>query len=54
VRVRSPDAGQCTNGRPRSVKIIRGGKARAALGVDYNTHAIDSILAYVAPALGWR
>jgi hypothetical protein len=24
------------------------------LGVDYNAHAIKSILAYVAPALGWR
>ena len=24
------------------------------LGVDYNTHAIDSILKYVAPELGWR
>ena len=24
------------------------------LGVDYNTHAIDSILTHVAPALGWR
>ena len=25
-----------------------------ALGVDYNAHAIESILKYVAPALGWR
>ena len=24
------------------------------LGVDYNAHVIDSILKYVAPALGWR
>jgi alkanesulfonate monooxygenase SsuD/methylene tetrahydromethanopterin reductase-like flavin-dependent oxidoreductase (luciferase family) len=24
------------------------------LGVDYNAHAIDSILKYVAPELGWR
>ena len=24
------------------------------LGVDYNAHAIDSILTRVAPALGWR
>jgi alkanesulfonate monooxygenase SsuD/methylene tetrahydromethanopterin reductase-like flavin-dependent oxidoreductase (luciferase family) len=24
------------------------------LGVDYNAHAIDSILKYVAPGLGWR
>jgi alkanesulfonate monooxygenase SsuD/methylene tetrahydromethanopterin reductase-like flavin-dependent oxidoreductase (luciferase family) len=24
------------------------------LGVDYNTHVIESILAHVAPALGWR
>jgi alkanesulfonate monooxygenase SsuD/methylene tetrahydromethanopterin reductase-like flavin-dependent oxidoreductase (luciferase family) len=24
------------------------------LGVDYNTHAIKSILEYVAPDLGWR
>ena len=24
------------------------------LGVDYNAHAIDSILRYVAPELGWR
>ncbi len=24
------------------------------LGVDYNTHVIDSILTHVAPALGWR
>ena len=24
------------------------------LGVDYNTHAIESILRYVAPKLGWR
>ena len=24
------------------------------LGVDYNAHAIDSILTHVAPALGWR
>src|SRR5688572_10066455 len=24
------------------------------LGVDYNAHAIESILTYVAPALGWR
>jgi alkanesulfonate monooxygenase SsuD/methylene tetrahydromethanopterin reductase-like flavin-dependent oxidoreductase (luciferase family) len=24
------------------------------LGVDYNAHAIESILKYVAPALGWR
>jgi alkanesulfonate monooxygenase SsuD/methylene tetrahydromethanopterin reductase-like flavin-dependent oxidoreductase (luciferase family) len=24
------------------------------LGVDYNAHAIESILAYVAPQLGWR
>src|SRR4029079_16048485 len=24
------------------------------LGVDYNTHAIESILKYVAPDLGWR
>ena len=24
------------------------------LGVDYNAHAIGSILEHVAPALGWR
>ncbi len=24
------------------------------LGVDYNAHAIESILKYVAPELGWR
>jgi hypothetical protein len=24
------------------------------LGVDYNAHAIESILAHVAPGLGWR
>jgi alkanesulfonate monooxygenase SsuD/methylene tetrahydromethanopterin reductase-like flavin-dependent oxidoreductase (luciferase family) len=24
------------------------------LGVDYNVHAIESILQHVAPALGWR
>jgi alkanesulfonate monooxygenase SsuD/methylene tetrahydromethanopterin reductase-like flavin-dependent oxidoreductase (luciferase family) len=24
------------------------------LGVDYNTHVIDSVLTHVAPALGWR
>ena len=24
------------------------------LGVDYNAHVIESILAHVAPALGWR
>ena len=24
------------------------------LGVDYNVHAIDSILRFVAPELGWR
>ena len=24
------------------------------LGVDYNTHTIESILKYVAPELGWR
>jgi alkanesulfonate monooxygenase SsuD/methylene tetrahydromethanopterin reductase-like flavin-dependent oxidoreductase (luciferase family) len=24
------------------------------LGVDYNAHAIESILRYVAPGLGWR
>ena len=24
------------------------------LGVDYNAHAIEAILTYVAPALGWR
>jgi hypothetical protein len=24
------------------------------LGVDYNAHAIDNILKYVAPELGWR
>lgn len=24
------------------------------LGVDYNAHAIDSILKFVAPELGWR
>ena len=24
------------------------------LGVDYNVHAIESILRHVAPALGWR
>jgi alkanesulfonate monooxygenase SsuD/methylene tetrahydromethanopterin reductase-like flavin-dependent oxidoreductase (luciferase family) len=24
------------------------------LGVDYNAHVIESILKYVAPALGWR
>ncbi len=24
------------------------------LGVDYNTHAIESIIKYVAPQLGWR
>ena len=24
------------------------------LGVDYNAHAIESILKYVAPDLGWR
>jgi hypothetical protein len=24
------------------------------LGVDYNAHAIESVLRYVAPALGWR
>ena len=24
------------------------------LGVDYNAHAIESILRYVAPDLGWR
>ena len=24
------------------------------LGVDYNAHALDSVLKYVAPELGWR
>jgi hypothetical protein len=24
------------------------------LGVDYNAHVIQAILAHVAPALGWR
>ena len=24
------------------------------LGVDYNAHALESILKYVAPELGWR
>ena len=24
------------------------------LGVDYNAHVLDSVLRYVAPALGWR
>ncbi|NUU20237.1 MAG: LLM class flavin-dependent oxidoreductase, partial [Streptomycetaceae bacterium] len=24
------------------------------LGVEYNTHVLDSILTHVAPALGWR
>ena len=24
------------------------------LGVDYNAHVIESILRYVAPAMGWR
>ena len=24
------------------------------LGVDYNTHVIESVLKYIAPALGWR
>ena len=24
------------------------------LGVDYNAHVLESILAHVAPALGWR
>lgn len=24
------------------------------LGVDYNVHVIESILKYVAPAMGWR
>ena len=24
------------------------------LGVDYNAHVIESVLRYVAPALGWR
>jgi hypothetical protein len=24
------------------------------LGVGYNAHVIEAILAYVAPALGWR
>ena len=24
------------------------------LGVEYNAHAIESILTHVAPALGWR
>jgi len=24
------------------------------LGVDYNAHAIESIVRYVAPELGWR
>ena len=24
------------------------------LGVDYNAHAIESILKFVAPELGWR
>lgn len=24
------------------------------LGVDYNTHVLESILTHVAPALGWR
>jgi alkanesulfonate monooxygenase SsuD/methylene tetrahydromethanopterin reductase-like flavin-dependent oxidoreductase (luciferase family) len=24
------------------------------LGVDYNTHVLDSILTHIAPALGWR
>ena len=24
------------------------------LGVDYNAHAVESILKYVAPELGWR
>jgi hypothetical protein len=24
------------------------------LGVDYNVHAVESILRYVAPELGWR
>jgi hypothetical protein len=27
---------------------------RLQLGVDYNTHIIEAILKYVAPALGWR
>ena len=24
------------------------------LGVDYNAHVLDSVVRYVAPALGWR
>jgi alkanesulfonate monooxygenase SsuD/methylene tetrahydromethanopterin reductase-like flavin-dependent oxidoreductase (luciferase family) len=47
------------------VKQIAGDEAVAAadtllltvptqLGVDYNAHAIENILRYVAPALGWR
>ncbi|MCB1453166.1 MAG: LLM class flavin-dependent oxidoreductase, partial [Rhizobiaceae bacterium] len=24
------------------------------LGVDYNAHAIESVLTHVAPGLGWR
>jgi hypothetical protein len=24
------------------------------LGVEYNAHAVESILTYVAPELGWR
>ncbi|TCP66558.1 hypothetical protein C8J43_10412 [Sphingomonas sp. PP-CE-1G-424] len=24
------------------------------LGVDYNAHVLESVLTYVAPALGWR
>jgi hypothetical protein len=24
------------------------------LGVDYNSHVLDSILTHIAPALGWR
>jgi hypothetical protein len=50
---------------PELVKQLRDDEAIAAadtllltvpnqLGVEYNAHAIESILKYVAPELGWR
>ena len=37
-----------------TARLLPGRGCVVQLSVDYDVHAIESILRYVAPALGWR
>lgn len=48
------DADPITGGTGFRAECIATLATPSQLGVEYNAHALESILEYVAPELGWR